>query len=108
MRWPTGPMLVHAHDRGIDHLHRRIMTSVRLTGREGKTDWQAVGVHDRVNLARKAPSRATHILMIVVRDRRRICLMAWFGNQEANSGTIIATRSTALIYSSSRSPLNEA
>ena len=41
---------------------------VCLTGREGKTDWQAVGVHDRVNLARKAPSRATHILMIVVRD----------------------------------------
>jgi hypothetical protein len=37
-------MLVHAHDRGIDHLHRRIMTSVCLTGREGKTDWQAVGV----------------------------------------------------------------
>ena len=23
----TGPKLVHAHDRGIDHLHRRIMTS---------------------------------------------------------------------------------
>jgi hypothetical protein len=22
----TGSMLVHAHDRGIDHLHRRIMT----------------------------------------------------------------------------------
>jgi hypothetical protein len=23
----TGAMLVHAHDRSIDHLHRRIMTS---------------------------------------------------------------------------------
>jgi hypothetical protein len=31
-------------------------------------DRQAVGVHDRVNLGRQAPSRATHILMIVVRD----------------------------------------
>jgi hypothetical protein len=23
----TGAMLVHSHDRAIDHLHRRIMTS---------------------------------------------------------------------------------
>ena len=29
---------------------------------------QAIGVHDRVNLGGQAPSRAPHILMIVVRD----------------------------------------
>ena len=37
-------------------------------------DRQAVGVHHRVNFARQAPSRATHILVIIfveykVRDR---------------------------------------
>jgi hypothetical protein len=31
-------------------------------------DRQAVGAHDRLNRARKAPSPATDILMIVVRD----------------------------------------
>jgi hypothetical protein len=39
-----------------------------LAGRKGEMDRQAIGVHDRVNLAGQAPSRATHILMIVVRD----------------------------------------
>ena len=29
---------------------------MNLTGREGEMDWQAIGVHDRVNLARQAPS----------------------------------------------------
>jgi hypothetical protein len=41
---------------------------VRLTGREGEMDRQAIGVHDRVNLAGQAPLRATHILVSVVRD----------------------------------------
>ncbi len=40
---------------------------MRFAGREGEMDWQTVGVHDRMNLAREAPSRATHILVIVVR-----------------------------------------
>lgn len=31
-------------------------------------DRQAVGAHDRLNRARKTPSPATDILMIVVRD----------------------------------------
>src|SRR5258705_5229474 len=31
-------------------------------------DWQAIGVHHRVNLACEPPSRATHILVIVVCD----------------------------------------
>ena len=39
---------------------------MRLTGREGEMDRQAIGVHDRVN--GQALSRATYILMIVVRD----------------------------------------
>jgi hypothetical protein len=41
---------------------------VRLTGRQSEMDRQAIAVHDRVNLTRQAPSRATHILVIVVRD----------------------------------------
>ena len=41
---------------------------MRLAGRKSEMDRQALGVHDCVNLARKAPSRAPHILMIVVRD----------------------------------------
>ena len=49
---------------------------VRFTGREGEMDWQAVGVHDRVNLAREAPSRATHILVIVVRDTGSVLVHA--------------------------------
>ena len=41
---------------------------MRLAGREGETDWQTVGVHDSVNLARETSSRAAHTLMIVVRN----------------------------------------
>ena len=41
---------------------------MRLAGREGEMDRQAIGVHDRMNLARQASSRATHVLVIVVRD----------------------------------------
>jgi hypothetical protein len=36
-----------------------------LAGRKGEMDRQAIGVHDRVNLADEAPSQATHILMII-------------------------------------------
>jgi hypothetical protein len=36
-----------------------------LTGRESEMDRQVIGVHDSVNFARQAPSRATHILVIV-------------------------------------------
>jgi hypothetical protein len=39
-----------------------------LTRREGEMNRQAVGVHHGVNLARQAPSSATYVLMIVVRD----------------------------------------
>jgi hypothetical protein len=39
-------------------------------------DRQAIGVHDRVNLARQAPSRATHILMLVVRDAGSVLMHA--------------------------------
>jgi hypothetical protein len=36
--------------------HRTQPIVVRLTGREGEMDRQAVGVHHRMNLARQAPS----------------------------------------------------
>ena len=36
--------------------HRTQPIVVRLTGREGEMDRQAIGVHDRVNLAGQAPS----------------------------------------------------
>ena len=39
-------------------------------------DRQAIGVHDRVNFARQAPSRATHILVIVVRDTGSVLVHA--------------------------------
>src|SRR5258708_1689687 len=38
---------------------------MRLTGRESDLDRHAIRVHHRVNLASQAPSRATHILVIV-------------------------------------------
>jgi len=37
---------------------------------------QAGGVHDRANLAGWPPSRATHILMIVVRDTGSVLVHA--------------------------------
>src|SRR5271167_5111269 len=37
---------------------------MRFTRRKSEMDRQAIGVHHRVNLARQAPSRATHILVI--------------------------------------------
>jgi hypothetical protein len=40
---------------------------------------QAIGVHDRVNLARQAPSRATHILVVVVGDACSVLVHAHDG-----------------------------
>ena len=39
-------------------------------------DRQAIGVHHRVNLACQSPSRATHILLIVVRDAGSVLVHA--------------------------------
>jgi hypothetical protein len=49
---------------------------MRLTGRESEMDRQAIGVHDRVNLVCQAPSRATHILVIVVRHTGSVLVHA--------------------------------
>jgi hypothetical protein len=43
-------------------------------------DRQAIGVHDSVNFARQAPSRATHILVIVVRDTGSVLVHAHDGS----------------------------
>ena len=52
---------------------------VRLTRREGEMDRQAIGIHHCVNLARQAPSRATHILVIVVCDAGSVLVHAHDG-----------------------------
>jgi hypothetical protein len=52
---------------------------VRLTGRKGEMDRQAIGVYHRVNLARQAPSRATHVLVIVVGDAGSVLVHAHDG-----------------------------
>src|SRR6516164_3081532 len=49
---------------------------MRFTGRESEMDRHAIGVHHRVNFARQAPSRATHILVIVVRDTGSVLVHA--------------------------------
>src|SRR5215831_15750602 len=45
----------------------------------GEMDRAAIGVHHRVNFARQAPSRATHILVIVVRDTGSVLVHAHDG-----------------------------
>ena len=52
---------------------------VRLTRREGEMDRQAIGIHHCVNLARQASSRATHILVIVIRDAGSVLVHAHDG-----------------------------
>ena len=39
-------------------------------------DRQTIGVHDRVNFARQTPSRAIHILVIVVRNAGSVLVHA--------------------------------
>src|SRR6476620_7686073 len=50
-----------------------------LTGLEGEMNRQAVGIHHRVKLAGQAPSRAAHILVIVVRDAGSVLVHAHDG-----------------------------
>ncbi len=52
---------------------------VRLTGSESEVDRLAIGVHDRVNFARQAASRATHILVIVVRNTGSVLVNVDYG-----------------------------
>src|SRR5712672_870547 len=52
---------------------------MRFTGREAEMDRQAIGVDDRVNLAGQAASRATHILVVVVRDTGSVLVHAHDG-----------------------------
>ena len=52
---------------------------MHFTGREREMDRQTIGVDYRVNLAREASSRATHSLVIVVRDTRSVLVHAHDG-----------------------------
>ena len=49
---------------------------VRLTRRKAEMDRQAIGVHDRVNLARQPASPTAHILMGIVRDTGPVLVYA--------------------------------
>ena len=62
---------------------------VRLTRREGEMDRQAIGIHHCVNLARQAPSRATHILVIVVCDAGSVLVHAHDGGIDHLHGRVM-------------------
>jgi len=82
---------------------------VRFAGREGEMDRQAIGVH-RVNLARQASSRATHILVIVVRDTGAVLVYAHDGCIDHLHRRIMtgSQRIHDLIPDASPPPTNEA
>src|SRR5205823_15080071 len=83
---------------------------MRLAGREGEMDRQAIGVHDRVNLARQASSRATHVLVIVVSDTGSVLMHAHNGGID-HLHRHVATRSKRihdLVPDTSPPPPNEA
>jgi hypothetical protein len=62
---------------------------MRLTGRESEMDRQAIGVYHRVNLAGQTPSRATHILLIVVRDAGSVLVHAHDGGIDHLHGRVV-------------------
>src|SRR6267154_6338661 len=83
---------------------------MRLAGREGEMDRQAIGVHDRVNLARQASSRATHVLVIVVRDTGYVLMNAHYGGiDHLHLGVVTGSRRIHdLVPDASAPPPNDA
>src|SRR5207245_11802397 len=83
---------------------------MRLAGREGEMDRQAIGVHDRVNLARQASSRATHVLVIVVRDTGSVLMHAHDGGIDHLHRPVVTVsqRIHDLVPDGSPPPPNEA
>ena len=83
---------------------------MRLTGREGELDRQTIGVYHRVNLACQAPSRATHILMIVVRHTGSVLVHADDGSIDHLHRRVMtgSKRIHDLVPDASLSPPNEA
>jgi hypothetical protein len=83
---------------------------LRFTRRKSEMDRQAIGVHHRVNLARQAPSRAPHILVIVVRDRGAMLVHAHDGGIDHLHRRIMAggQRFHDLVPDTSPPPTNEA
>ena len=73
-------------------------------------DRQAVGVHDRVNLARQAPSRATHVLVIVVRDAGSVLVHAHDRGIDHLPSRVVTDRQCFddLVPDASLSPAHEA
>ena len=83
---------------------------MRLAGREGEMDRQAIGVHDRVNLARQTSSRATHVLVIVVRDTGSVLMHAHDGGIDHLHRRVVtgSQRIHDLVPDASPPPPNEA
>jgi len=73
-------------------------------------DRQAIGVHDRVNLARQASSRATHVLVIVVRDTGSVLMHAHDGGIDHLHRRVVtgSLRFHDLVPDASPPPPNEA
>lgn len=70
-----------------------------LTGRESEMDRQAIGVHDSVNFARQPPSRATPILVIVVRDTGSVLVHAHDGSIDHLHRRIMTGSKRSMIWS---------
>ena len=72
-------------------------------------DRQAIGIHDRVKLARQAPSRATHVLVIVVRDTGSVLVHAHDGGIDHQHRRVVtgSQRIQDLIPDASPPPPNE-
>src|SRR4051812_33688463 len=83
---------------------------MRLAGRESEMDGRAIGVHDRVNLAGQAAARATHILMIVVRDAGSVLVHALDGGIDHLHRRVMtgSQRIHDLVPDASPPPTNEA
>ena len=71
---------------------------------------QAIGVHHRVNFAGQAPSRATHILVIVVRDAGSVLVHAHDGGIDHLHRRVMTggQRTHDLVPDASPPPTNEA
>ena len=83
---------------------------MRFTRRKSEMDQQAIGVYHRVNLARQAPSRATHIMVIVARDTGSVLVHAHKGGIDHLHRRVMTggQRIRDLVRHASPPPTNEA
>src|SRR5262245_46101425 len=65
-----------------------------LTRGEAKAHWQAIGVHNGVNLARKCTSSSAHMLRSIARDAGRMLVHAHNRSIDHLHGRIMSCRKT--------------